>query len=60
LGHIHADFPDGRRPVPVLVVTWSHSNAPFALALPTERTEAILHGLVEAFAFFGCVPTELW
>ena len=33
---------------------------PFALALPTERTEAILHGLVEAFAFFECVPVELW
>jgi transposase len=59
-GHIHVDFPAGRRPVPVLVVTWSYSNAPFAVALPTERTEAILHGLVEAFAFFGCVPTELW
>ncbi|MDY3559190.1 hypothetical protein R5W23_006407 [Gemmata sp. JC673] len=44
----------------VLVVTWSDSNCPFALALPTERTEAVLHGLVEAFAFFGCVPRELW
>jgi transposase len=59
-GHIHIDFPDGRRQVPVLIVTWSYSNAPFAIALPTERTEAILHGLVEAFAFFGCVPVELW
>jgi transposase len=59
-GHIHIDFPDGRRPVPVLLVTWSYSNAPFAIALPTERTEAILHGLVEAFAFFACVPVELW
>jgi transposase len=59
-GHIQVDFPDGRRPVPVLLVTWSYSNCPFALALPTERTEAILHGLVEAFAFFGCVPRELW
>jgi len=59
-GHIYADFPDGRRQVPVLVTTWSYSNCPFALALPTERTEAILHGLVEAFAFFGCVPRELW
>jgi hypothetical protein len=46
--------------VPVLIVTWSYSNAPFAIALPTERTEAILHGLVSAFAFFGCVPSELW
>jgi transposase len=59
-GHIHVDFPEGRRQIPVLLVTWSYSNTPFAIALPTERTEAILHGLVEAFAFFGCVPTELW
>ena len=59
-GHIHVDFPDCRRQVPVLIVTWSYSNAPFAIALPTERTEAILHGLVEAFAFFACVPVELW
>jgi transposase len=59
-GHIHVDFPDGRRLVPVLLVTWSYSNAPFAIALPTERTEAVLHGLCEAFAFFGCVPKELW
>src|SRR5215471_12333700 len=59
-GHIHVDFPDGRRQVPVLLVTWSYSNCPFAVAVPTERTEAVLHGLVEAFAFFGCVPRELW
>jgi transposase len=59
-GHIHVDFPDGRQEVPILLVTWSYSNCPFAIALPTERTEAVLHGLVEAFAFFGCVPRELW
>jgi transposase len=59
-GHIHADFPDGRRLVPVLVMTWSYSNAPFAVALPTERTEAVLHGMSEAFAFFGGVPREVW
>src|SRR5215468_2558183 len=59
-GHIHADFPDGRRLVSVLVTTWSYSNCPFAIALPTERTEAVLHGLVEALTFFGCVPRELW
>jgi transposase len=59
-GHIYVDFPDGRRQVPVLLVTWSYSNAPFALALPTERTEAILQGLVAAFAFFEAVPIELW
>src|SRR5438270_384145 len=59
-GHIHVDFPDGRRLVPVLICAWSFSNYPFARALPTERTEAILAGMVEAFAFFGCVPHEVW
>lgn len=59
-GHVHVDFPTGRRLVPVLVMTWSYSNAPFALALPTERTEAVLHGMCEGFAFFGCVPAEVW
>ena len=59
-GHIHVDFPDGRRPVPFLVATWAYSNAPFVLALPFERTEAILHGLVAAFEFFGAVAREVW
>ncbi len=59
-GHIYVDFPDGRRLVAVLLVTWAHSYHPFAIALPTERAEAILHGLVAAFEFFGCVPRELW
>ncbi|MFL5862337.1 MAG: IS21 family transposase [Solirubrobacteraceae bacterium] len=59
-GHIHVDFPDGRRLVPVLIAAWSYSNYPFALAVPTERTEAILAGMVEAFAFFGCAPHEVW
>ena len=59
-GHIHVDFPDGRRPLPVLVAVWSYSNYPFVMAMPTERTEAILTGMVEAFTFFGCVPYEVW
>jgi transposase len=59
-GHIYVDFPDGRRQVPILVTAWGYSNAPFALALPTERTEAILAGMVQAFAFYGCVPREVW
>lgn len=59
-GHIYVDFPEGRRQVPVLLVTWAYSNYPFAIALPTERTEAILAGMVEAFAFFGGVPREVW
>ena len=39
-GHIHVDFPEGRRLVPFLVTAWAYSNAPFVLALPFERTEA--------------------
>jgi transposase len=59
-GHIHVDFPDGRRLVPFLVTTWAYSNAPFVLALPFERTEAILEGMVAAFEFFNSVPKEVW
>jgi transposase len=59
-GHIHVDFPDGRRLVPVLIAAWAYSHYGFALALPSERTEAILAGMVAAFTFFGCVPREVW
>ena len=59
-GQIEVDFPDGRRTVSVLLITWSYSNAVFAIALPSEKVEAILRGTVEAFSFFGCVPRELW
>jgi transposase len=59
-GHIHVDFPDGQRLVPFLVTTWAYSNAPFVMALPFERTEAILEGMVAAFDFFGGVPREVW
>jgi transposase len=59
-GHIHVDFPDGRRLVPFLVTAWAYSNAPFVIALPFERTEAILEGMVAAFEFFGAVPKEVW
>jgi len=59
-GHVQVDFPDGRRQVPVLVACWSWSNCPFLVALPTERTEAVLSGMTSAFAFFGAVPREVW
>jgi transposase len=59
-GHIYADFPDGRRQVPVLIPTWSFSNFAFAISLPTERIEAILAGMVAGFEFFGCVAREGW
>src|SRR5512142_990195 len=59
-GHIHVDFPDGRRLVPFLVATWAYSNAPFVLAVPFERTEAVLEGMVAAFEFFGAAPREVW
>jgi len=28
--------------------------------MPTERTEAILQGMVQAFEFFGRIPREVW
>ena len=63
-GHIYVDYLEGRRicrrRVPVLIATWSYSHARFVMALPTERTEAMLEGLTQALAFFGCVPRELW
>jgi transposase len=59
-GHIHVDFPEGRRPVSFLVAVWAYSNYPFVIALPSERTEAILAGMVAAFHFFGAVPREVW
>ena len=59
-GHVHVDFPDGRRLVPVLLLTWSFSRAVFALATPTEKVEAILSGMVAGFEFFGCLGREVW
>jgi hypothetical protein len=59
-GHLHVDFPDGRRLVPFLVTAWACSNAPCVPALPFERTEAILEGMVTAFEFSGAVPGEVW
>jgi len=59
-GQVWVDFPDGRRLTSVLIVTWSFSHLPFMVALPTQRTEAILRGMVLALEFFGCVPKEVW
>jgi transposase len=59
-GHIYVDFPKGRQQVSVLLLAWSHSGFRFALALPSEQTEAILAGMVQGLAFFGCVPWEVW
>ena len=39
-GQIYVDFPEGRRAVSVLILVWSHSNYPFAMALPTQRTRS--------------------
>ena len=59
-GHIFVDYPDGRRQVPIFLTVWSYSHARFAMAMPTERSEAILAGMVEAFSFYGCVSREVW
>lgn len=59
-GHIHVDFPDARRLVPFFVSVWAYSNAPFAIALPFERLEAVFLGLVSTFEFFQRVPKQVW
>lgn len=59
-GHIYVDFPEGRRQVAVLLLTWSYSHFCFAMALPSEKTEAILEGMVRGLEFFQCVPREVW
>ncbi|HZL49545.1 MAG TPA: IS21 family transposase [Terracidiphilus sp.] len=59
-GHIHVDYPGGRRLVSVLVAVWSHSQSLFLIKLPHERTESVLAGIVAALEFFGCSPKELW
>ena len=59
-GHIHVDYPDGRKLVSVLVAAWSFSQALFLIKLPNEKTESVLAGITAALEFFGCVPRELW
>ncbi len=59
-GHIHVDYPSGRKLVSVLVASWSFSQALFLIKLPNEKTESVLTGLVAALNFFGCCPKELW
>jgi transposase len=43
-GHIWVDFPEGRRQVHVLLLTWAFSYCPFAMALPPGPPSAVLHG----------------
>lgn len=59
-GHIHVDYPDGRKLVSVLVAAWSFSQALFLIKLPNEKTESVLAGITAALSFFGCCPRELW
>jgi transposase len=59
-GHIHVDYPEGRKLVSVLVAAWSFSQALFLIKLPNERTESVLAGIAAALEFFGCSPRELW
>jgi transposase len=59
-GHIHVDYPGGRKLVSVLVAAWSFSQALFLIKLPNEKTESVLAGITAAVTFFGCSPRELW
>ena len=59
-GHIYVDLGGERRQVPVLILVWSYSNCPFAVALPSQKTEAILEGMARGLEFFDSVPREVW
>ncbi len=59
-GHVVIQFPEGRRQVPVLQVVWSFSGHRFSIGLPSEKVEAILEGMVQAFECFACVAREVW
>jgi transposase len=59
-GQVQVDYPDGRRATDVLSGVWTFSNAPFLIALPSQRIESILEGMTRAMEFFGCVPREVW
>jgi len=59
-GEVAVDYPEGRRKTDVLIVTWSFSHAVFMIALPSQRTESVLHGMVAAFEFVGAVAREVW
>jgi len=59
-GHVVIQFPEGRQQVPVLQVVWSFSGHRFSIGLPSEKVEAILEGMVQAFEFFVCVAREVW
>lgn len=59
-GQVQIDFPGGRRKIDVLSGVWTFSNAPFLIALPSQRIESILEGMKSAFEYFGCVPREVW
>jgi transposase len=55
-GHIYVDFADGRKQIPVLMLVWSHSNCPFAIALPSERYRALASHYV--FEPLFCMPAR--
>ena len=38
-GQVQVDYPDGRRKTDVLSGVWTFSNAPFLIALPSQRIE---------------------
>jgi hypothetical protein len=59
-GEAEIDFAWGRTTVHLLVLSWSYSSCPFVMGFPTERTEAILEGVVAGLDFYGSVPREIW
>jgi len=61
-GHVRVLHPEDERTaeLPLLVVSFPHSNAAFARLLPAENSECLLFGLQSLFERIGGVPERLW
>jgi transposase len=65
-GTAQADFGEAlvivagvKQKAPYLAIDLPHSDDCFVMAFPAETTEAFLEGHVQAFAYFGGVPTSI-
>lgn len=65
-GHAQVDFGEARVEIAgvaqkghFLAMILPHSDTPFVQIFPAETTEAFCQGHVDAFAFFGGVPTSI-
>ena len=59
-GHIHIDFPDGRRLVPFWSRPGPTRTPRSSCRCPSSAPKRSSKALVAAFEFFGAVPKEVW